>query len=143
MKDPKRRIGAIALVKRISELECDKYKASLGRLQARLQEIEDEVAALNGLRDSEGRISSPDSAPYLAGFLTSIESRKRFLAQEAEAHRASIEDLMDRLQAAFLEVKTAEAAIRSASHQLQTEEKRREQGEIEEVAKTIFLRQQS
>lgn len=140
MKDSKRRINAIALARRVNELACERYKAMLNRLHAHLQEIEDEIAALNALKDEEGHICSPDSAPYLANFLSSIENRKRFLTREAETHRASIVEVREKLRLAFLEVKSAEAAIRNIQDQVQIAERRRELANADEVAQTVFLR---
>lgn len=127
------------LVQRIKQHEIDGYAANLANIRTRQTAIHDELENLIQLRDREGHVSTPEAAPYLAGFLRAIKARSSWLAEQLAELDREATDVEQLLHAAFTEVHANESVLSRAEEEVKLERERAEIATAEEIARSMYL----
>ncbi|TDK50228.1 hypothetical protein [Antarcticimicrobium luteum] len=136
----RRRISALRLIQRIKQHEIDGYAARMTAIRAEQANLHEEIKALQARVESEGHITSPEAAPYLAGFLRAVEARRALLTGQLAALDEKAAGIEAQLMGSYREAKTNDAALDQSLEQLQKHEDRREAAETEEIARNVYLR---
>jgi len=137
----RRRISALKLIQRIKQHEIDGYAARMTAIRSEQAALQDELKALQARAESEGRVTSPEAAPYLAGFLRAVEARRALLTEKLDALQARAAEIEAQLLGSYREAKTNDAVLDSSLRQQRQHEERQEQTETEEIARNVYLRQ--
>ncbi len=136
-----RRISALKLIQRIKQHEIDGYAARMTAIRAEQAALHQELEALQVRVETEGHVTSPEVAPYLAGFLRAVEARRTLLNDQLAALDKKAAGLEAQLLGSYREAKTNEAALDSSLDQQRQHETRQETAETEEIARNVYLRQ--
>lgn len=137
----KRRIAALSVIQRIKEHELDEHAARMGIVRQHQAAIENELENLQNRVDTEAHISSPEAAPFLAGFLRAIETRRTFLLEELKSLERSAAEIEEHLFDAFTEARTNETVLDKTRYESRKQDEMAEQAALEEVARNRYLRQ--
>lgn len=137
----RRRISALRLIQRIKQYEIDGYAARMNAIRAEQAEVQQELSALQARVETEGHVTSPEAAPYLAGFLRAVEARRGFLNEKLEQLDARAAEIEAQLLGSYRAAKTNEAVLDSSLEQQRRHEDRLESAETEEIARNVYLRQ--
>jgi hypothetical protein len=135
-----RKITAIKLVQRIKQHEIDGLAAKLATIRVRQATLHDEIDNLMRLRDREGHATTPEAAPYLAGFLRAIKARCDFLTEQLAELDHDAADIELQLYSAFIELKANDSALSQAEKEVRLGHERAETAATEEVARIMYLR---
>ncbi len=88
----RRRLRALDVLERMTRHEMRDEAQRLGQLRAEIAGIGQQVAELEQRMAREARVTSPESAPYVAGFIralrreiTAAETRRTELEREADS----------------------------------------------------------
>ena len=137
----RRRISALRLIQRIKQYEIDGFAARMTAIRAEQAELQQELQALQARVETEGHVSSPEAAPYLAGFLRAVEARRGFLNDQLQQLDAKAAEIEAQLLGSYRAAKTNEAVLDSSLEQQRQHEDRQETAETEEIARNVYLRQ--
>lgn len=138
----RRRIAALQLIQRIRQHEIDGHAARMNairgeqaRLQEQVQELDDRVAA-------EGRVTAPETAAYLAGFLRAARVRRAYLSDKIAALDRQAAEIEDALLDSYRDAKVNDAVLDRALDGQRQHLDRQEAAAMEEIARNVYLRQQ-
>ncbi|GAA6199899.1 hypothetical protein [Aquicoccus sp. SU-CL01552] len=136
----RRRISALRLIQKIKQHEIDGYAARMTSIRAEQAALQEELAALQTRAEQEGHVTSPEGAPYLAGFLRAVEARRVFLTGKLDALQQKAAQIEAQLLGSYREAKTNDAALDTSLEQQRQHETRQEMAETEEIARNVYLR---
>lgn len=139
--DRRRRIESLQVLQRIKEHELDTHAAEMGQIRAHQAKIQSELDKLEERIATEAHITSPESAPFLAGFLKAIETRRVFLQREMERLDQEAALIEGRLFDTYTEARSNEAVLDKNLFEQRREEDLAETASLEEVARNRYLRQ--
>ncbi|MGH1466603.1 MAG: hypothetical protein ACRBBQ_14720 [Cognatishimia sp.] len=139
--DRNRRIEALTVIQRIKEHELDGHAAQMGQIRAQQATLQSELSDLQQRVETEAHITSPESAPFLAGFLQAIETRRAYLQQELAKLDEKAALIEGRLYETYTEARTNEAVLDKSLLEKRKEADHAETASLEEVARNRYLRQ--
>lgn len=139
--DRTRRIESLQVLQRVKEHELDAHAAQMGQIRAHQAQIQIELDKLDERITNEAHITSPESAPFLAGFLKAIETRRVFLQKEMEKLDKEAAQIEGRLFETYTEARSNEAILDKNLFEKRREEDMAETATLEEVARNRYLRQ--
>lgn len=139
--DRTRRIESLQVLQRVKEHELDTHAAQMGQIRAHQAQIQSELDKLDHRIANEAHITSPESAPFLAGFLRAIETRRAFLQIEMEKLDKEAALIEGRLFETYTEARSNEAVLDKNLFEKRREEDMAETASLEEVARNRYLRQ--
>ena len=139
--DRTRRIEALQVLQRVKEHELDTHAAQMGLIRAHQAEVQAELDKLDDRIANEAHITSPESAPFLAGFLKAIEVRRGFLSAEMERLDKEAALIEGRLFETYTEARSNEAVLDKTLVEKRREEDMAETASLEEVARNRYLKQ--
>ena len=139
--DRARRIESLQVLQRVKEHELDTHAAQMGQIRAHQAQIQTELDKLDDRITNEAHITSPESAPFLAGFLKAIETRRAFLQKEMEKLDKEAALIEGRLFETYTEARSNEAVLDKNLFEKRREEDMAETASLEEVARNRYLRQ--
>jgi len=139
--DRKRRIESLQVLQRVKEHELDTHAAEMGQIRAHQAQIQKELDNLDERIATEAHITSPESAPFLAGFLKAIETRRGFLELEMARLDKEAAQIEGRLFETYTEARSNEAVLDKTLLEQRREEDLAETASLEEVARNRYLRQ--
>lgn len=134
------RISALRLIQRIKQHEIDGYAARMTSIRAEQAALQEELAALQTRAEQEGHVTSPEAAPYLAGFLRAVEARRAFLTEKLDVLQQKAAQIEAQLMGSYREAKSNDAALDTSLEQQRQHETRQELAETEEIARNVYLR---
>ncbi len=141
--DRSRRIQALGVLQRIKEHELDAHAAQMGQIRLHQAKLQDEVTRLNEQVETEAQITSPESAPFLAGFLQAVETRKAFLQSEITTLDKKAALIEGQLFDTYTEVRSNKAVLDKTLLDKRKEEDMAEASALEEIARNRYLRQKA
>lgn len=136
----RRRISALRLIQKIKQHEIDGYAARMTSIRAEQAALQEELAALQTRAEQEGHVTSPEAAPYLAGFLRAVEARRAFLTGKLDVLQQKAAQIEAQLLGSYREAKSNDAALDTSLEQQRQHENRQELAETEEIARNVYLR---
>ncbi|GAA6209922.1 hypothetical protein NBRC116601_32150 [Cognatishimia sp. WU-CL00825] len=139
--DRNRRIEALSVIQRIKEHELDGHAAQMGQIRVQQAQLQTEMSDLQHRVDTEAHINTPEAAPFLAGFLQAIETRRAFLQQELQKLDEKAALIEGRLFETYTEARTNEAVLDKSLLEKRKEADLAETTSLEEVARNRYLRQ--
>lgn len=139
--DRARRIESLQVLQRVKEHELDTHAAQMGQIRAHQAQIQAELDKLDDRIANEAHITSPESAPFLAGFLKAIETRRAFLQKEMEKLDKEAALIEGQLFETYTEARSNEAVLDKNLFEKRREEDMAETASLEEVARNRYLRQ--
>ena len=139
--DRARRIKALTTLQRIKEHELDEQAAKMNIIRAAQGKLQRELDELDHRIETETEITTPEAAPFLAGFLHAVEQRRRVLNAEMEKLNQEAALIEGRLFETFAEVRTNESVLDKTLDEKRREEDLAERSALEEVARNRYLRQ--
>lgn len=137
----RRRISALRLIQRIKQYEIDGFAARMAVIRSEQADIQAELRRLQGLIETDGHVTSPETAPYLAGFLRAVEARRGFLNERLKTLEAKAAEIEAQLLGTYREAKTNEAVLDNSLEQQRQHDDRQQLAETEEIARNVYLRQ--
>lgn len=139
--DRARRIESLQVLQRVKEHELDTHAAQMGQIRAHQAQIQAELDKLDDRIANEAHITTPESAPFLAGFLKAIEARRGFLQIEMDRLDKEAALIEGRLFETYTEARSNEAVLDKNLIEKRREEDIAETASLEEVARNRYLRQ--
>ncbi|MEE2945359.1 MAG: hypothetical protein VX444_09320 [Pseudomonadota bacterium] len=139
--DRARRIESLQVLQRVKEHELDTHAAAMGQIRAHQALIQSELDQLDEKIRNEAHIETPESAPFLAGFLKAIETRRAFLQQEMDRLDQEAAKIEGQLFETYTEARSNEAVLDKNLFEKRREEDMAETASLEEVARNRYLRQ--
>ncbi|MDO6727916.1 hypothetical protein Q4544_13325 [Cognatishimia sp. 1_MG-2023] len=139
--DRARRIEALAVLQRIKEHELDGHAAEMGHIRAHQAQLQTELDKLQNQLETEAHIPSPEAAPFLAGFLKAIDTRKAFLLKEMDTLDKKAALIEGRLFETYTEARSNEAVLDKNLSEKRKEEDTAESATLEEIARNRYMRQ--
>lgn len=136
----RRRISALKVIQRIKQHEIDGYAARMTAIRAEQAALQEELAALQTRAEAEGHVTSPEAAPYLAGFLRAVEARRALLNEQLDALNEKAAEIEAQLLGTYREAKTNDAALDRSLDDQRRHEERQAAAETEEIARNVYLR---
>lgn len=135
-----RRISALQLIQRIKQHEIDSYAARMNVIRSEQATLQAELEELQARLDREAHISSPEGAPYLAGFLRAIETRRAYLSAQLEELEHQAAEIEAQLMGTFTEARANDVVLEGSLREKRKQEDRQEFAAAEEIARNLFLR---
>ncbi|WP_058316692.1 hypothetical protein [Cognatishimia activa] len=129
------------VLQRVKEHELDTHAAAMGQIRAHQAQIQSELDQLDEKIRNEAHIETPESAPFLAGFLKAIETRRAFLQQEMDRLDQEAAKIEGQLFETYTEARSNEAVLDKNLFEKRREEDMAETASLEEVARNRYLRQ--
>lgn len=139
--DRARRIESLQVLQRVKEHELDTHAAQMGQIRAHQAQIQSELDKLEERIATEAHITTPESAPFLAGFLKAIEARRGFLQIEMDRLDKEAAQIEGRLFETYTEARSNEAVLDKTLIEKRRDEDMAETAALEEVARNRYLRQ--
>lgn len=139
--DRSRRIESLQVLQRIKEHELDTHAAQMGQIRAHQAQVQAELDKLDERIATEAHITTPESAPFLAGFLKAIETRRGFLQMEMDRLNQEAAQIEGRLFETYTEARSNEAVLDKNLLEKRREDELAETATLEEVARNRYLRQ--
>lgn len=139
--DRARRIKALTTLQRIKEHELDEQAAKMTVIRQAQGNLQRELDNLTHRLETETEISSPEAAPFLAGFLQAVQQRRNFIDGEMQKLEEKAALIEGRLFETFTEVQTNENVLDKSLHEKRREEDLAESSALEEVARNRYLKQ--
>lgn len=139
--DRRRRIESLQVLQRIKEHDLDTQAAKMGEIRSHQATIQAELDKLEERIATEAHITTPESAPFLAGFLKAIETRRAFLQMEMDRLDKEAARIEGRLFETYTEVRSNEAVLDKTLVEQRREEEFAETVALEEVARNRYLKQ--
>ncbi|MDC0739446.1 hypothetical protein N6L24_14250 [Cognatishimia sp. SS12] len=137
----RRRIKALQVLQRLKEHELDQHAAEMGEIRAHQAQLQTEITTLQTRLETEAQITAPESAPYLAGFLNAVNSRRAFLDAEMHKLDQKAAQIEGRLLQTYTEARSNESVLNKTLHTQRRIEDMAETTALEEIARTRYLRQ--
>jgi flagellar export protein FliJ len=137
----RRRIAALKLIGRIRQHEIDGHAARMTALRAEQARVQAQIAALDAQVDREGRVTTPETASYLASFLRAAQTRRSRLKAELRRLDTEAEAIEAELLESFREAKVNDTVLDRARDAQKAHEGRQEAAATEEIARNVYLRQ--
>ena len=141
--DRARRIKALTTLQRIKEHELDEQAAKMGVIRAAQGNLQRELDSLTHRLETETQITSPEAAPFLAGFLQAVQQRRDFIDREMVKLDEKAAQIEGRLFETYAEVRTNENVLDKSLYEKRREEDLAESNALEEVARNRYMRQMS
>jgi hypothetical protein len=91
--------------------------------------------------ETETEITTPEAAPFLAGFLHAVQQRRAFNDSEMEKLDEQAAQIEGRLFETYTEVRTNENVLDKSLFEKRREEDLAESNALEEVARNRYTRQ--
>ena len=113
----------------------------MGEIRSHQATIQAELDKLEARIATEAHITTPESAPFLAGFLKAIETRRAFLQMEMDRLDKEAARIEGRLFETYTEVRSNEAVLDKTLVEQRREEEFAETVALEEVARNRYLKQ--
>jgi hypothetical protein len=139
--DRARRIKALKTLQRIKEHELDEQAAKMGVIRAAQGNLQRELDTLAHRVETETEITTPEAAPFLAGFLHAVQQRRAFIDSEMEKLDEQAAQIEGRLFETYTEVRTNENVLDKSLFEKRREEDLAESNALEEVARNRYTRQ--
>lgn len=139
--DRTRRIKALKTLQRIKEHELDEQAAKMGVIRAAQGNLQRELDSLDHRLETETQITTPEAAPFLAGFLHAVQRRREFIDNEMVKLDEKAALIEGRLFETYAEVRTNENVLDKSLLEKRREEDLAETTALEEVARNRYLRQ--
>lgn len=139
--DRARRIKALTTLQRIKEHELDEQAAKMGVIRAAQGNLQRELDSLTHRLETETQITSPEAAPFLAGFLQAVQQRRDFIDREMVKLDEKAAQIEGRLFETYAEVRTNENVLDKSLYEKRREEDLAESNALEEVARNRYMRQ--
>lgn len=141
--DRARRIQALTTLQRIKEHELDTHATQMGQIRLHQSKLQDEMDRLDHQVQTEAHITSPESAPFLAGFLKAIETRTAFLQNEMDTLDKKAALIEGQLFETYTEARSNKAVLDKTLSEKRKEEDMAEASALEEIARNRYLRQKA
>lgn len=135
-----RRISALQLIQRIKQHEIDSFAARMTLIRNEQAALQNELRDLQARLEDEAHISSPEDAPYLAGFLRAVEARRAFLSEQLAELDRQAETIERELLGIYKEAKANDAVLDRSLEEKRKQDERREIAATEEIARNLYLR---
>ncbi|MFY0597952.1 MAG: hypothetical protein JXQ85_16095 [Cognatishimia sp.] len=139
--DRQRRIESLQVLQRVKEHELDTHAAQMGEIRGHQAQVQAELDKLEERIATEAHITSPESAPFLAGFLKAIEARRVFLQKEMERLDEKAALIEGQLFETYTEARSNEAVLDKNLFEQRRDAEMAETASLEEVARNRYLRQ--
>lgn len=139
--DRTRRIKALQTLQRIKEHELDEQAAKMGVIRAEQGKLQQELDTLAHRLETETEITTPEAAPFLAGFLHAVQQRRDVIDGEMEKLDEKAAQIEGRLFETYTEVRTNENVLDKSLYEKRRKEDLEESHALEEVARNRYLRQ--
>ena len=139
--DRARRIKALQTLQRIKEHELDEQAAKMGVIRAEQGKLQQELDALAHRLETETEITTPEAAPFLAGFLHAVQQRRDVIDGEMVKLDEKAAQIEGRLFETYTEVRTNESVLDKSLYEKRRKEDLEESHALEEVARNRYLRQ--
>ncbi|WP_370228533.1 hypothetical protein [Cognatishimia sp.] len=139
--DRSRRIKALKTLQRIKEHELDEQAAKMGVIRAAQGNLQRERDDLDHRLETETQITTPEAAPFLAGFLHAVQRRREFIDGEMVKLDEKAALIEGRLFETYTEVRTNENVLDKSLFEKRREEDLAESSALEEVARNRYMRQ--
>ena len=139
--DRARRIKALQTLQRIKEHELDEQAAKMGVIRAEQGKLQQELDALAHRLETETEITTPEAAPFLAGFLHAVQQRRDVIDGEMVKLDEKAAQIEGRLFETYTEVRTNENVLDKSLYEKRRKEDLEESHALEEVARNRYLRQ--
>ena len=139
--DRARRIKALTTLQRIKEHELDEQAAKMGVIRAAQGNLQRELDSLTNRLETETQITTPEAAPFLAGFLQAVQQRRDFIDREMVKLDEKAAQIEGRLFETYAEVRTNENVLDKSLYEKRREEDLAESNALEEVARNRYMRQ--
>ncbi|MCH2250665.1 MAG: hypothetical protein MK042_12805 [Cognatishimia sp.] len=139
--DRARRIKALQTLQRIKEHELDEQAAKIGVIRAEQGKLQQELDMLAHRLETETEITSPEAAPFLAGFLHAVQQRRDVIDGEMVKLDEKAAQIEGRLFETYTEVRTNENVLDKSLYEKRRKEDLEESHALEEVARNRYLRQ--
>ena len=139
--DRARRIKALQTLQRIKEHELDEQAAKIGVIRAEQGKLQQELDMLAHRLETETEITSPEAAPFLAGFLHAVQQRRDVIDGEMVKLDEKAAQIEGRLFETYTEVRTNESVLDKSLYEKRRKEDLEESHALEEVARNRYLRQ--
>lgn len=139
--DRARRIKALKTLQRIKEHELDEQAAKMGVIRAAQGNLQRELDTLTERLETETQITTPEAAPFLAGFLQAVQQRRELLNGEMVKLDEKAAKIEGRLFETYTEVRTNETVLDKSLLEKRREEDLAESSALEEVARNRYMRQ--
>ncbi|SHH78752.1 hypothetical protein [Cognatishimia maritima] len=139
--DRTRRIQALQVLQRIKEHELDGHAAKMGLIRSHQAQVQSEIDKLDERLAKEAHISTPEAAPFLAGFLKAIQTRRAFLEKEMARLDKDAAQIEGKLFDTYTEARSNEAVLDKTLVEKRREDDLAESASLEEVARNRYLRQ--
>ncbi|MGE0755125.1 MAG: hypothetical protein AB7L92_08210 [Alphaproteobacteria bacterium] len=127
---------------KIHQHELDELRRIMVTLEGERNKLEAAVARLQQelLEEAEKAQKSPELARYYGDFARRIRQRQQQLREESRKIQKKIEDLREKISAAFSEVKKYEIALQNTLRREKEEQERKETIAMSELAIGQHLR---
>ena len=139
--DRARRIKALQTLQRIKEHELDEQAAKMGVIRAEQGKLQQELDTLAHRLETETEITTPEAAPFLAGFLHAVQQRRDVIDGEMVKLDEKAAQIEGRLFETYTEVRTNENVLDKSLYEKRRKEDLEESHALEEVARNRYLRQ--
>ena len=139
--DRARRIKALQTLQRIKEHELDEQAAKMGVIRAEQGKLQQELDALAHRLETETEITTPEAAPFLAGFLHAVQQRRDVIDGEMVKLDEKAAQIEGRLFETYTAVRTNESVLDKSLYEKRRKEDLEESHALEEVARNRYLRQ--
>lgn len=139
--DRARRIKALQTLQRIKEHELDEQAAKMGVIRAEQGKLQQELDALAHRLETETEITTPEAAPFLAGFLHAVQQSRDVIDGEMVKLDEKAAQIEGRLFETYTEVRTNENVLDKSLYEKRRKEDLEESHALEEVARNRYLRQ--
>ncbi|AQS46953.1 hypothetical protein BMG03_03440 [Thioclava nitratireducens] len=134
------RIAALEVIGRLRRRELEEQAGELSKLNAQVARLESERDTLTARARAELHVTSPETAPYAAGFREAVRETVSWLDQEIGTLNERRVPLEDRMRELFREAKTYDTLLDRARAERAAELAKREQAQVEERTLQRWLR---
>lgn len=136
-----RRIGAIKLLHSIKQQKIDDIGRQLAAIRMKHATVGQELCRLRESAIQAANGITPETLPFLAGYLKAIDTRRAVLEQELQILDTKALAFETELTAAFIDAKTSETVLDTLRKEQGLTDRRKDLAESAEVAQNIYLQQ--
>jgi hypothetical protein len=138
-----RRIQAIKLIHTIKQQRIDEIGRRLAAVRMKHAAANQEASQLREDAIQEANSITPETLPFLAGYLNAIDTRRAVLEVELHDLDTKALSLEAELTEAFIDAKTSETVLDSLRKERSLADQRKDLAESAEVAQNIYLQQKA
>lgn len=138
-----RRIQAIHLIHTVKQQKIDEIGRRLAAVRAKHATTNQEASQLRENAIQETNSITPETLPFLAGYLNAIDTRWDVLKEELRDLDQKALTLEAELREAFTDAKTSETVLDSLRKERSLADQRKDLAESAEVAQNIFLQRKT